>query len=112
MMAGADPMLSIVDSNATFKADLMTDKKPVADISISELRVLLEICQKLLAHSHPSAALMIDYAAKDLEKSVQTDSQRPGAAGARPKRRLNAKDGDRGSDQKRGGSSRRPATNH
>ncbi len=35
-------------------------------ISLQELCTMLTICEKLVALSHPTAALMIRYAAKDL----------------------------------------------
>jgi hypothetical protein len=89
----------------------MTDRQS-GDISISELRVLLALCQRLIVRSHPSAALMIDYAARDLEKSVATEQKRLDKTGVRPKKRLNANDGHRRPDRKGGGSGRRALANH
>lgn len=45
----------------------MTCGKSSDIISIREIRLVLDICQKFLAPTHPSAAVMIEYAAKELD---------------------------------------------
>ncbi|MGJ0506193.1 MAG: hypothetical protein ACR652_03480 [Methylocystis sp.] len=53
----------------------MTNNKSRDVVSLQELRAMLTICQKLLLHSHPSAAIMIKYAAEDLDKNAGTEQQ-------------------------------------
>jgi hypothetical protein len=42
-------------------------------ISVREVRLVLEICQKYLASTHPSAAIMIELATREIDGNNETD---------------------------------------
>lgn len=44
-------------------------------ISLREILLVLEICQKYLAPSHPSAAVMIEYAVREIDGKELTTSK-------------------------------------
>lgn len=59
-------MLSDCDDNAMFTVVSMTCGRSDGIISIQEIRLVLDICQRFLAPTHPSAAVLIEYAAREL----------------------------------------------